>query len=394
MHIKYKFAILVFILFVATIGFFIQTDKTIQESETNRLQSEIVIFAQTLIPYYLNGNLDVVYKLSENFHYQEIEQVPKNAEILYESFNGMLHFKIFTYDSFIGFTIAFLDDSINFVTLKDNNAWNNYKILILLFQLGIIALLAFFLFHQVLHPINKLRNAIDELKSGIYRKMLTIKQNDEIGLLMQTFNEMNEKISRMIKARELITRNIAHEIKTPLAKIKLALSLKEGIELKKDLERYVDSLHRISQNMLEYERIQESDFKPQQDEFLSESVLFEALKDIEENKISLNIIKSIKIKGDFHLLTIAIKNLIENAIKYSDDGVVNIELSEMGIVFCNSGKKLEHNISYYFEPFYRGDISKSGYGLGLSIVNEIVALHKMHIEYQYSDGKHIFYLRF
>lgn len=394
MQLKHKFIILIFILFFVTIAFFIQTNKMIQDSENKRLQNEMIVFAQILIPYYLSGNLDTVYKMGSGFGYTQVEKTPKNAKVLYESFNDILYFKIFTYDSFMGFSIIFLEDAINFVKLIDNNIWNNYKILILLFQLGIIALLSFFLFHQVLRPLNKLRYAINELKGGIYAKMLKINQNDEIGRLMQTFNEMNEKISRLIKARELITRNIAHELKTPLAKIKLSLSLKEGDELKSDLKRYINSLDRISQNMLEYERIQEGGFKINFDEFLSESVLFEALKDLEGEKIVLNIIKNIKIKGDLHLLSIAIKNLIENAIKYSDDGVVNIELSEQGIMFCNNGKPLENDISYYFEPFYRGDITKSGYGLGLSIVGEIIELHKMNIEYRYNSGKHIFYIRF
>ncbi|RAX53873.1 hypothetical protein CCY99_05690 [Helicobacter sp. 16-1353] len=394
MQLKYKFIILIFILFFVTIAFFIQTNKMMQDSETKRLQNEMIVFAQILIPYYLSGNLDAVYKIGNGFGYTQMEKIPKNTQILYESFNDILYFKIFTYDSFIGFSITFLEDTINFVKIIDNNAWNNYKILILLFQLSIIMLLSFFLFHQVLRPLNRLRYAINELKGGIYAKMLKINQNDEISRLMQTFNEMNEKISRLIKARELITRNIAHELKTPLAKIKLSLSLKDGDELKNDLKRYINSLDRISQNMLEYERIQEGGFKLHFDEFLSESILFEALKDIENQKIKLNIIKSIKIKGDMHLLSIAIKNLIENAIKYGDDGIVNIELSENGIMFRNKGKPLENDISYYFEPFYRGDITKSGYGLGLSIVSEIIELHKMSIEYCYNNEEHIFYIRF
>lgn len=381
-------------LFIANISFFIRTSNVIEESETKRLQNEIAVFAQTIIPYYLNGNLNAVYKMSENFGYKIIDNVPKNAKILDDTSNGILHFSTFYYDSFIGFSVMLLDDSINFVKKKDNSAWNDYKIFILFFQLGLIFLLLFFLFYQVLLPLKKLKKSINELKNGIYAKKIRIKQKDEIGLLFEAFNEMNEKISRMLKARELITRNIAHELRTPLAKINLSISLKEGDELKKDLKKYIDSLTHISQNMLEFERIQEDDFKLKNDEFLSESAVFEAIKDVEGDAIKLNIIKSVKIKGDLHLLATAIKNLIENAIKYSDDGIVNVELNEENIVFINKGSPLSNEISYYFEPFYRGDITKSGYGLGLSIVKEIVALHKMKLSYKYDCGRHIFILDF
>lgn len=394
MHLRYKFLLLAVILFIASVIFALRTSNVIYESESKRLQNEIVVFAQTIIPYYLNGNLNAVRKFSENFGYKSIDNVANNAKILYEESNGILNFRIYEFDKFIGFSLIMLGDGLHLVREKDLSKWDRYKIFMLLFQLSLILLILFFLFYQVLRPLNALKDSIDELKRGVFAKKLAVHTNDEIGTLFKAFNEMNERISRMIKARELITRNIAHELRTPLAKINLAISLKDGDELKNDLKKYIDSLNRISQNMLEFERIQDSNFKLKNDEFYSESAVFEALKHFENKQITLNVIKSVKIKGDLHLFSIAIKNLIENAIKYSIDGVVNVELNENGILFINKGEALKNDISYYFEPFYRGDITRSGYGLGLSIVREIVTLHKMSINYQYDCGKHIFYIKF
>ncbi len=387
--------LLALILFVANVIFSIRTSSAIHESEEKRLQNEIIVLVQTITPYYLNGNLGVAYKIGENFGYNRIATAPKNAEILYSESNGILNFKIFSYDNFVGFSVAFLDDNgINLVRQKDLNAWDKYKVFMLLFQSALIMMILFFFFYQVLRPLNVLKDSIDELKRGIFAKKLRVDSKDEIGALFRAFNEMNEKISRMIKARELITRNIAHELRTPLAKIQLSLELKVGEELKQDLKKYLNSLNHISQNMLDFERIQEEGFELKNDEFLSESAVFEALRDLSDKPICLNIIKSVKIKGDLHLFAVAIKNLIENAIKYSDNGEVNIELGENGILISNKGAPLANDISYYFEPFYRGDITKSGYGLGLSIVKEIISLHKMEINYRYDCGAHIFYIKF
>lgn len=395
MHLRYKFLLLALILFVANVIFSIRTSSAIHESEEKRLQNEIIVLVQTITPYYLNGNLGVAYKIGENFGYNRIAIAPKNAEILYSESNGILNFKIFSYDNFVGFSVAFLDDNgINLVRQKDLNAWDKYKVFMLLFQSALIMMILFFFFYQVLRPLNVLKDSIDELKRGIFAKKLRVDSKDEIGALFRAFNEMNEKISRMIKARELITRNIAHELRTPLAKIQLSLELKVGEELKQDLKKYLNSLNHISQNMLDFERIQEEGFELKNDEFLSESAVFEALRDLSDKPICLNIIKSVKIKGDLHLFAVAIKNLIENAIKYSDNGEVNIELGENGILISNKGAPLANDISYYFEPFYRGDITKSGYGLGLSIVKEIISLHKMEINYRYDCGAHIFYIKF
>ncbi len=395
MHLRYKFLLLALILFVANVIFSIRTSSVIRESENKRLQNEIVVLVQTITPYYLNGNLSVVYRIGENFGYTRITTPPKNAQTLYSESNGILNVKIFSYDNFVGFGVAFLDDNgINLVRPKDENAWNRYKVFMLLFQSTLILMILFFFFYQVLRPLNVLKDSIDEVKRGIFDKKLRIDSKDEMGALFKAFNEMNEKISKMVKARELITRNIAHELRTPLAKIQLSLEIKEGEELKSDLKKYINSLNHISQNMLDFERIQEENFELKNDEFLSESAVFEALRDLSDKPICLNIIKSVKIKGDLHLFAVAIKNLIENAIKYSDNGEVNIELNEEGILISNKGAPLANDISYYFEPFYRGDITKQGYGLGLSIVKEIIMLHKMEINYRYDCGTHIFYIRF
>lgn len=395
MHLRYKFLLLALILFVANVIFSMRTSSVLRESENKRLQNEIVVLVQTITPYYLNGNLSVVYRIGENFGYTRIATPPKNAQTLYSESNGILNVKIFSYDNFVGFGVAFLDDNgINLVRPKDENAWNRYKVFMLLFQSVLIMMILFFFFYQVLRPLNVLKDSIDEVKRGIFDKKLRIDSKDEMGALFKAFNEMNEKISKMVKARELITRNIAHELRTPLAKIQLSLEIKEGEELKSDLKKYINSLNHISQNMLDFERIQEENFELKNDEFLSESAVFEALRDLSDKPICLNIIKSVKIKGDLHLFAVAIKNLIENAIKYSDNGEVNIELNEEGILLSNKGAPLANDISYYFEPFYRGDITKQGYGLGLSIVKEIISLHKMDINYRYDCGTHIFYIRF
>lgn len=395
MHLRYKFLLLALILFVANVIFSIRTSSVLRESENKRLQNEIVVLVQTITPYYLNGNLSVVYRIGENFGYSRVNAIPKHAQTLYNESNGILGIKIFSYDNFIGFSVAFLDDNgINLVRPKDENAWNRYKVFMLLFQSMLILMILFFFFYQVLRPLNVLKDSIDGVKRGIFDKKLRIDSKDEMGALFKAFNEMNEKISKMVKARELITRNIAHELRTPLAKIQLSLEIKEGEELKSDLKKYINSLNHISQNMLDFERIQEENFELKNDEFLSESAVFEALQDLSDKPICLNIIKSVKIKGDLHLFVVAIKNLIENAIKYSDNGEVNIELNEEGILLSNKGAPLANDISYYFEPFYRGDITKQGYGLGLSIVKEIISLHKMDINYRYDCGMHIFYIRF
>ncbi len=147
MHLRYKFLLLALILFVANVIFSIRTSSVIRESENKRLQNEIVVLVQTITPYYLNGNLSVVYRIGENFGYTRIATPPKNAQTLYSESNGILNVKIFSYDNFVGFGVAFLDDNgINLVRPKDENAWNRYKVFMLLFQSVLIMMIYSFSF--------------------------------------------------------------------------------------------------------------------------------------------------------------------------------------------------------------------------------------------------------
>jgi len=90
--------------------------------------------------------------------------------------------------------------------------------------------------------------------------------------------------------------------------------------------------------------------------------------------------RDITIDADFELLTLAIKNLIDNAIKYSSDNSVDILLDFDIMTISNSSKPLKGKIEDYFTPFHE---SKSGLGLGLYIVKSILDIHRIDIEYSY-----------
>lgn len=102
--------------------------------------------------------------------------------------------------------------------------------------------------------------------------------------------------------------------------------------------------------------------------------------------------ENIKIDVDFKLFSIAVKNLIDNAIKYSPDKKVYIKVEDEKIVFENSGKALKDDFEKYFEPFFKADDVKSNqsFGLGLYIVKHILDAHNMGFEYAYKDERNIF----
>jgi two-component system OmpR family sensor kinase len=103
-----------------------------------------------------------------------------------------------------------------------------------------------------------------------------------------------------------------------------------------------------------------------------------------------------KIEVDFSLFSIAVKNLLDNALKYSPDKQVRVYVQADTLVFENSGSALMHNLQEYFEPFFKGDNAHphQSFGLGLYIVKHIVDAHKFDFSYEHKAGKNYFAIKF
>ncbi len=114
---------------------------------------------------------------------------------------------------------------------------------------------------------------------------------------------------------------------------------------------------------------------------------------LEDEKV-VSLYENKKIKVHFKLFSIAIKNLIDNAIKYSDDEKVIIKSENEDIIFENTGEKLEYEIEKYFEGFSKDtEEKKDSFGLGLFIVHNILRANAYILEYKYENGLNIFRCR-
>jgi len=107
--------------------------------------------------------------------------------------------------------------------------------------------------------------------------------------------------------------------------------------------------------------------------------------------ILLKNISSKKLNIDLDLFSLALKNLIDNGLKYSKDGHVLIKEEENQLLFISNGEQLQKSLTEYFKPFHADIKNKNhGMGLGLYIVHSILQMHHMTLEYEYKEDQNIF----
>ena len=187
-----------------------------------------------------------------------------------------------------------------------------------------------------------------------------------------------------------------HELKTPIIKGKFLTQLEFSQENQNKMEKVFYRLESLINEFATIEELISSRKKIEKKSYFLEDVVDDAIDILmcEEDEVEKHI-ENFKIKVDFKLFCIALKNLIDNGIKYSKDKKVVIKTDGDKIILQNSGEKLLYPLENYFEPFFKGDNVKSNqsFGLGLYIVKNILDANGFTLEYEYNDGFNNFIIK-
>jgi two-component system OmpR family sensor kinase len=187
-----------------------------------------------------------------------------------------------------------------------------------------------------------------------------------------------------------------HELKTPIAKGRL---LNEFLDNPKHAEGYGAIFERLELLIEEFSKIEQmlsSSYEAKLAHYSALDIVEQALElmilDEEEmqNKVTLMHEENYRLHTDFELLALALKNLIDNAIKYAPNHHVTITINTEGIMIANSGGQFTHSLEPYLEPFHD---QKHGLGLGLYIVQNIMKMLSLQLDYHYIEEKNSFRIR-
>ncbi len=269
-----------------------------------------------------------------------------------------------------------------------------YRIIELIFTAIVIILLITYIFtiRRVI-PLIKLKKEIDKFAKGDLNIECKTNGTDEISQVSNAFHNAVEQIKKLNNSRVLFLRNVMHEFKTPITKGVISTEMLPESKQKERLERVFQRLESLLNEFIAIEQLTSGFGTQEMRQYRVVDILDQALDlmllEKNSNKITLDIKKDISIEADFKLFAIAMKNMIDNALKYSSDHRVIVKVDEK-IEFLNKGKPLERDISYYIEPFVKGASSSQSFGLGLYIVVSILEAHNMKLTYRYENGYNIF----
>jgi two-component system OmpR family sensor kinase len=262
--------------------------------------------------------------------------------------------------------------------------------------LGFLIALYLWLFKS-LKPLKTLQKEILKVSNGDLSVSLKRKGDDEIAQVANEFDNALRQIELLIQSRQLFLRTIMHELKTPIAKGRLISAMLDDEQKKEQYGSIFERLELLIEEFAKIEQMLSSNYHLKLHTYNIQDVLDLAIEQLfldEEEEIERIEIKQIapfKINTDFNLLALALKNLLDNALKYSYDKKVLVLIEKDSISFINSGDALKADIIEYFKPFHRYiSNNNGGMGLGLYIIKNSLEKLSLKLEYRYENAKHIF----
>ncbi len=283
---------------------------------------------------------------------------------------------------------------------------------IIVVALGLGAAVGYWLAGVALRPIQEATaTALEITRTGRLDRRVPIAhpRNDEIGILINTFNEMLARLQELFEKQRRFSADVSHELRTPLTTLLGNIALlkrwetlpaAERMEMLAEMEVEAERMRRMIADLLllaqtDADRVLVRE-RVELDTLLLE-VYHQARRRAEGREIVLVGEEQAVVMGDAERLRQMLVNLVNNAIQYTPSGG-RIELSlrcvgnQAEIMVSDTGQGIApEDLPYIFDRFYRADKARSraagGTGLGLSIVKWVVEAHGGEIDVQSQVGK-------
>lgn len=280
---------------------------------------------------------------------------------------------------------------------------------------GVVLILSYLISKVHVRRINELKQATTKVASGDYNVQLPQSQFDEIGELAGDFNEMvtqlkasYEEIEKLENRRRQFMADVSHELKTPLTTIRgMIEGLEQNMIPETEKERALQlanqetkRLIRLVNENLDYEKIRSNQIHLNVSE-VNAYELFSIVKEQlevqaseKDNEIKIDVDKSLVLHVDYDRMMQVLINIVKNSIQFTESGKITLKASQQAektvIHISDTGIGMnEEEIKQIWERFYKAGVSRTStsFGLGLSIVKELVHLMNGEIDVTSAENK-------
>ncbi len=270
-----------------------------------------------------------------------------------------------------------------------NPGEHNSSLLILLAGLTLILVFTYHIIKKLLKPIRLLEDGVQQVNKANFDHQVPVCSNDELGRLTVSFNNMVQHIRNMITAREQLLLDVSHDLRSPLTRLKVALEKVKNRPVRAGIADDIKEMETMITEILESERLKTKHGGLHRKNTDLVTMIKATVEQYQQQKPGIKLVANpseLLINVDPDRIQICLKNIIENALKYSPKNGESVQ------VFLNSmpdnielkiqdfGQGIpEEDLNLVLEPFYRVDKSRAketgGYGLGLNLCQKIIQAH-------------------
>ena len=379
-------------------------DQMVQQNYLEDQSSETINSELNILNNIYGGRIMII---DENF------RIVKDTYDLIDSYNGKDTSRYDSKSSYIEMTIRIQDKEtketlgVMLMSVSTDEIQANMNILeqkgtmILMIVMVLVLVLGYFLSGILVRPFQKVTRSIEDLTDGYLDEDISVPDYLETELITNAFNKMLARVRILDESRQEFVSNVSHELKTPLASMKVladSLNAQEDVpvelykEFMQDITEEIDRENQIITDLLSLVKMDKKaadlNITTMNINDLLELILkrlrpIAAAKKVE---LILDSFRPVNAEVDETKLTLAISNLVENGIKYNVEGgwvkvSLNADHKYFYVTVADSGIGIpKESLDHIFERFYRVDKSHSreigGTGLGLAIARSAIVMHR------------------
>lgn len=261
----------------------------------------------------------------------------------------------------------------------------------LLFLVGVVYVVQL----SQLRPLRWLKESVEKVSAGDLSTRVPVVRMDEVGQVARAFNHMTERVEQMLNDHDRLMADVSHELRSPLARIKLALEMMPEGDKRDQIATDIREMEALTSALLERERIKNRTGRPDHTAFDLVSMARTIIDGFADRVPDVVLVESpevLTVQADEALLKVLLQNLVDNAVKFSldDSGPVEVRLTRgedfVTLSIDDDGRGIPEDMAErVLEPFVKLDPSRghrSGYGLGLNLCQRIAQAHNGTIEIQ------------